>query len=133
MAAPSMIARTTHTAIATHTRMGTDAQIMTAPTSRTATDHSHSHSHAHAHGHGCTDHDCSDQSHSHGLSHVHDQTVGSIGFTLEPHQQIHLFRLRNFISQLIQTHNEDLYRYKGVIAVKGYEEKYIFQGVHMLF
>ncbi len=28
---------------------------------------------------------------------------------------------------------EDLFRYKGVIVVKGKKEKYVFQGVHMLF
>ncbi len=25
------------------------------------------------------------------------------------------------------------YRYKGIIAVKGFDEKFVFQGVHMLF
>ena len=28
---------------------------------------------------------------------------------------------------------EDFFRYKGVLAVKGMDEKYVFQGVHMLF
>ena len=28
---------------------------------------------------------------------------------------------------------ENLFRYKGVLAVKGIDEKYVFQGVHMLF
>jgi len=105
-------------------------------------DHGHGHDcdddcdhHAHGHGHGkdCDDDECDVPHHSHGHSHVHDRQVGSIGFTLEPHQPIHLFRLNQFISRLIQTYNEDLYRYKGVIAVKGFDQKYIFQGVHMLY
>lgn len=28
---------------------------------------------------------------------------------------------------------ESLFRYKGIIAVKGFDEKFVFQGVHMLF
>ena len=33
----------------------------------------------------------------------------------------------------MQTKGNDLYRYKGVLAVKGMEKKFVFQGVHMLF
>jgi len=65
--------------------------------------------------------------------HVHDDRVSSVGFVLDENQQINLFQLQNFISYLLQTHNEDLFRYKGVIAVKGRDKKYVFQGVHMLF
>jgi len=101
--------------------------------------HGHGHencddpSHNHGHGHDCDDHNCDDPHHSHGHSHVHDQSVGSIGFTLGEDQQISMFRLKMFIGELIQNNNEDLYRYKGVIAVKGFDRKYIFQGVHMLY
>ena len=28
---------------------------------------------------------------------------------------------------------QDLFRYKGVLAVKGMDQKFVFQGVHMLF
>ena len=50
--------------------------------------------------------------------HVHDQRVSSIGFVLEENQQIDLYKLQEFISNLIQGFNTDLFRYKGVIAVK---------------
>ena len=33
----------------------------------------------------------------------------------------------------MQTKASDLYRYKGVLAVKGMAQKFVFQGVHMLF
>jgi len=65
--------------------------------------------------------------------HVHDQRVSSIGFVLEANQQIELFKLQDWISTLIRDFNQDLFRYKGVIAVKGREKKFVFQGVHMLF
>ena len=32
-----------------------------------------------------------------------------------------------------KTKAEDLFRYKGVLAVKGMDKKFVFQGVHMLF
>lgn len=65
--------------------------------------------------------------------HVHDQRVSSIGFVLGPDEQINLFLLQEWISTLMQTYANDLFRYKGVIAVKGREQKFVFQGVHMLF
>jgi len=65
--------------------------------------------------------------------HIHDQRVSSIGFVLEANQQIELFKLQDWISTLIRDFNQDLFRYKGVIAVKGRDKKFVFQGVHMLF
>lgn len=65
--------------------------------------------------------------------HVHDERVSSIGFKLGEDEQLNLYLLQNWISQLIQKYNNELYRYKGVIAVQGREEKFVFQGVHMLF
>ena len=50
--------------------------------------------------------------------HVHDQRVSSIGFVLEANQQIELYKLQDWISTLIRDFNQDLFRYKGVIAVK---------------
>jgi G3E family GTPase len=44
-----------------------------------------------------------------------------------------LGKLQNWISELIQTKSNDLYRYKGVINVVGMNNPYVFQGVHMLF
>merc|ERR1711975_62343 len=38
-----------------------------------------------------------------------------------------------WISDIIQNKAADLFRYKGVLAVKGCSEKFVFQGVHMLF
>lgn len=65
--------------------------------------------------------------------HIHDQRVSSIGFVLEADQQIELYKLQDWISTLIRDYNTDLFRYKGVIAVKGRDKKFVFQGVHMLF
>lgn len=52
---------------------------------------------------------------------------------MEKGQEMDITKLKNWISQLIQEKGEELYRYKGVLAVKGMDEKFVFQGVHMLF
>ena len=41
-------------------------------------------------------------------------------------------QLERLISILIKEKGNDLYRYKGVLAVAGKEEKFVFQGVHMV-
>jgi len=63
--------------------------------------------------------------------HVHDTTIKSLSIvTPDP---VNVFRLEQFISSLVRVHGKDLLRYKGVFNVKGFEERYVFQGVHMLF
>ena len=34
---------------------------------------------------------------------------------------------------LLQARGEDLYRMKGILAIKGLPDRYVFQAVHMLF
>lgn len=63
--------------------------------------------------------------------HQHDSSVSSHSVRFEGelnHQQ-----LRMWISELQTNHGKDLFRYKGVLAVKGMPNKFVFQGVHMLF
>ena len=42
-------------------------------------------------------------------------------------------QLEQWINDLIDERGGDLFRYKGVMAVKGMDKKFIFQGVGMLF
>jgi len=65
--------------------------------------------------------------------HQHDSSVSSVGFNLGPDEQINMYALNRFIGKLLRTYANDLFRYKGVVAVKGMDQKWIFQGVHMLF
>ena len=41
--------------------------------------------------------------------------------------------VESWIQRLIMEDGANLYRYKGVIAVKGKDEKFVFQGVGMMF
>ena len=78
----------------------------------------------HSHGHG--------HSHSHSHNHVHDNSVSSIGFKFSD-CDLSLGQLQEFIRSLMINQGKDLYRYKGVISVKGMDKRFVFQGVHMLF
>lgn len=63
--------------------------------------------------------------------HEHDETVSSVAVKTDG--EVNMQLLNSWIMRLIQEDGADLYRYKGVIAVKGMEKKFIFQGVGMLF
>merc|ERR1712127_836293 len=63
--------------------------------------------------------------------HEHDKTVSSVAVKTEGEVNINL--LQSWIGRLIEEDGADLYRYKGVIAVKGMERKFVFQGVGMMF
>lgn len=63
--------------------------------------------------------------------HEHDSTVSSVAVKTEGEVNMNL--LYSWIERLITEDGADLYRYKGVIAVKGKQKKFVFQGVGMLF
>jgi len=63
--------------------------------------------------------------------HQHDLSVSSFSVKFEGelnHQQ-----LKMWLCELMEETAKDLFRYKGVLAVKGMAKKFIFQGVHMIF
>lgn len=62
--------------------------------------------------------------------HEHEEDVGSVG--LELIGDVDLQKFQKWIGKLLSSKGYDIYRSKGVIAMHGVPEKYIFQGVHML-
>jgi len=63
--------------------------------------------------------------------HQHDQTVSSVSCKFEG--ELNVNKLQMWVNSLMTTKATDLFRYKGVMAVKGMEAKFVFQGVHMIF
>eukprot|EP00949_MAST-11_sp_MAST-11-sp1_P002376 g2376.t1 len=63
--------------------------------------------------------------------HQHDTTVTSCSVKFEG--ELLSRALEEWIGKIIREKGADLFRYKGVLACKGMEEKFIFQGVGMLF
>jgi G3E family GTPase len=64
-------------------------------------------------------------------AHVHDETVGSISLVADG--SIDVEKLTAWISELLKTQGQDIFRMKGILNITGNECRYVFQGVHMIF
>merc|ERR1711976_566643 len=63
--------------------------------------------------------------------HQHDSRVSSVG--IEVKGEVVQQKLNEWISWLLREKGVDLFRSKGVLAVKGMKQKFVFQAIHMLF
>ena len=63
--------------------------------------------------------------------HEHDPSVSSTSTKFSGYLNIN--KLERWMSEIIQTMGADLFRYKGVLSVAGMDQKFVFQGVGMLF
>merc|ERR1712176_322722 len=63
--------------------------------------------------------------------HQHDDRVSSVGFIITG--EVDQTKLNEWIGWLLREKGADIFRTKGVLAVKGVKEKYVFQAVHMAF
>jgi G3E family GTPase len=64
-------------------------------------------------------------------AHEHDETVGSIAIT-EP-GALDGDKLNQWLSELLRTQGPDIFRMKGILNIAGEANRFVFQGVHMLF
>jgi G3E family GTPase len=90
-----------------------------------AHDHDH-HDHDHDHHH---DHDGHDHHHHDHASDIHDVTVKSVslrGGEMDPK------KFFPWIEKVTQMEGPNILRLKGIIALKGDEDRYVLQGVHMI-
>ncbi|KAL1508825.1 hypothetical protein AB1Y20_004920 [Prymnesium parvum] len=63
--------------------------------------------------------------------HVHDENVFSVGFNTPG--ELNMERTNAWVAKLLQEKGVDIFRMKGVLAMAGCDDKYVYQGVHMLF
>lgn len=63
--------------------------------------------------------------------HHHDDKVSSIAFRED--KPLDLDKVDHWMSYLVREKGEDLLRYKGILQIKGMEQRVVFQGLHMLF
>jgi G3E family GTPase len=63
--------------------------------------------------------------------HQHDEHVSSVGIDVAG--EVDQAKLDEWIGWLLKERGTSLFRHKGVLAVKGAPEKYVFQGIHMMF
>ncbi|MBZ9768751.1 MULTISPECIES: CobW family GTP-binding protein [unclassified Mesorhizobium] len=86
--------------------------------------HDHDHDHDHHH-----DHDGHDHHHHDHASDIHDVTVKSVslrGGEMDPK------KFFPWIEKVTQMEGPNILRLKGIIALKGDEDRYVLQGVHMI-
>ena len=62
--------------------------------------------------------------------HEHDDDVKSISLVADA--PLDLDKFQTWFGQLLQTRGQDILRSKGILDFKGEEDRYVFQGVHML-
>lgn len=63
--------------------------------------------------------------------HEHDEEVTSVGITVPGDLQLE--KINGWLSELLRVQGQDIFRMKGVLSVRGWDERYVFQAVHMLF
>ncbi len=102
-------------------------------------DHDHDHKHAHDehdhsncdHEHGHCEHDHEHEHEHEEPDHVHDSSVTSVGITIAG--ELDAKKLNKWMSELLQAKGPDIFRMKGVLSLRGVANRFVFQGVHMLF
>lgn len=63
--------------------------------------------------------------------HEHDEEVTSVGINTPG--DLDLKKFQAWLNDLLANQGPDIFRMKGVLSFAGTEERYVFQGVHMLF
>jgi G3E family GTPase len=86
--------------------------------------HGHDHDHLHDHDHH-NDHD-----HHHPPSALHDKGVHSLSFSTD--KPLDPDKFFAWIQGVVQRDGPDILRSKGILAMKGDEQRFVFQGVHMM-
>jgi G3E family GTPase len=81
-------------------------------------DHDHHHHHDHDHGHG------------HGMKHYHDEDMQSL--SLHSDKPLDPNKFMPWLQQLVATEGQKILRSKGILAFSGDDDRYVFQGVHMM-
>jgi G3E family GTPase len=88
-------------------------------------DHDHDH-HDHDHGHHHHGHD----HHGHGLKAYHDEEMQSVSFRIDG--EVDPARFMPWINLIAQREGPNILRSKGILAFKGEDKRFVFQGVHMI-
>ena len=94
--------------------------------------------HAHAHGHGhdghAHGHDHADgQHHAHAggsLKHYHDEEMQSVSLRTE--RPLDADKFFPWVQDLVQKEGPNILRCKGILSFKDDDERFVFQGVHMI-
>ncbi|MEZ5531487.1 MAG: GTP-binding protein [Steroidobacteraceae bacterium] len=64
-------------------------------------------------------------------SHQHSAGIASIG--IDDARALDPKKLNDWLSYLLQSRGQDIFRMKGVLNIRGEDRQYVFHGVHMMF
>jgi G3E family GTPase len=64
-------------------------------------------------------------------AHHHDRSISSVGILRRGN--LNLDKMNSWMSSLLRERGQDIYRCKGVLCIEDMENKFVFQGVHMVF
>ncbi|KAH9715399.1 CobW C-terminal domain-containing protein [Citrus sinensis] len=92
-------------------------------------DHDHNHGHHHYHHEHDPEHEHHHDHHSH--DHTHDPGVSSVSIVCEGN--LDLDKANIWLGTLLMERCQDIYRMKGLLSVRGMNERFVFQGVHDIF
>ena len=93
-------------------------------------DHDHHHAHDHDHHH---DHDGHHHHHEHGhkgIKHYHDEDMQSV--SLKTDKPLDPDKFFPWVQNLVQTEGPNILRWKGILSFKDDDDRFVFQGVHMI-
>jgi G3E family GTPase len=94
-------------------------------------DHDHGHDHDHDHDHDHHHDDDHKHAHSHGgLKHYHDEDMQSI--SLKSDKPLDPDKFFPWVQDLVQKEGPNILRCKGILSFKNDNERFVFQGVHMI-
>lgn len=63
--------------------------------------------------------------------HVHEPSLTSVGIELDG--DLDGAALQGWLTGYVESHGDDLYRLKGVLAVDGDDRRFVLQGIHRMF
>ena len=87
-------------------------------------DHGHDHDHDHDHHHGHDHHD-------HGAANPkHDEEIRSISVTSD--KPMNAAKFDTWINDVLMSQGQDILRCKGILNMAGNDNRFVFQGVHMV-
>jgi G3E family GTPase len=93
-------------------------------------DHHHAHGHDHGHDHGDGHHHHHHDGHTHGLKHYHDEEMQSV--SLRSDKPLDSDKFFPWVQNLVQTEGPSILRCKGILSFKNDDDRFVFQGVHMI-
>lgn len=103
--------------------------------------HHHDHDHGHGHGEHCHDEHCGHAHHHHNHHHhhgdekdkksaIHSDDIGSI--SLQVPAALDAEKFDAWIGDILAKRGQDILRTKGILNLKGFDKRFVFQAVHMV-